>query len=108
MSEAPLTETKEILAILRRMEGVAFAGQAAVETDPKAGCWCEDCGCHNRHGNNCGCDSKCTCHGKTAHSREHLLDDLLGAATLLQAEDIATLREIRERLVQAYAKSEPK
>lgn len=104
MSETQLTEGQEILAILRRLEGVAFAGQLAVAEVRDEGCTCQNCPCNAKRPGGCGCHPKCSCQGVNAHDKPDQMDELLGAAAVLQLEDIKTLKAIRERLVQARAR----
>jgi hypothetical protein len=104
MSEIARPQTEEILAGLRRIEGVLFAGQLG-PVGLAASCSCQNCGCDSRAGDNCGCNPRCSCQGHTAADRlDWALDPALGVATVLPLDDIKTLVQLREKLTEGIRK----
>ena len=107
MTEPQMRGSREILSILRRLEGVAFAGQLGRPVSAAASCSCQNCGCDSRVGDFCGCDPKCSCQGYTAFDRmDKVLDPLLGVAAALPIEDVKTLVGMRDKLVSMRDKME--
>ncbi len=107
MTESKLPEGQQILAILRRLEGVQFAGQAfpIVQTPGVSSCTCQNCSCNARIDDFCGCHPNCVCQGKTALDRpEDWMNALLGVAAALPLEDIRTLVGMRDKLQEALEK----
>ena len=98
MPDISRPQIEEILAGLRRLEGVLFAGKLG-PSGLATSCSCQNCGCDSRTGDSCGCNERCACQGYTASDRlDWILDPALGAATVLQLDDIKTLLQLREKL----------
>jgi len=106
MPEPKPTENQEILSILRRLEGIAFAGQLGptIIRSSVAECSCQNCGCDSRANDSCTCNPRCSCQGYTADRIDKALDPLLGLAAALPLEDIKTLVGVRNKLADAYKK----
>ncbi len=107
MTESKLPESQQILAILRRLEGVQFAGQTSPipQTPGISSCNCQNCQCNARSGDGCGCHPWCMCQGKTAiDGPVEWLNALLGVAAALPLEDIRTLVGMRDKLRESFEK----
>ncbi|RQV96845.1 hypothetical protein EH221_04495 [bacterium] len=105
MTEVNLPESQEILSILRRLDGFAFAGQLGPSIIRNAAdCSCQNCGCDSRSGDGCGCKPNCRCQGYTADRMDRILDPLLGLAAVLPIEDIQTLVGFRDKLAKSFKK----
>jgi hypothetical protein len=104
MSDSTHLPTEEILAVLRRIEGVLFAGQLG-PVRPAASCSCQNCGCDSRAGEDCVCNPQCACFMKPSGDRlDWALDPALGVATVLPLDDIKTLIQLREKLTEGIRK----
>ena len=110
ISENKSAELKEILDSVRRIEGVAFAGQinpALIATRTGASeatdkCTCQNCACFSNRGGACGCKPDCTCEGRTAIVSDFgsIFDNLIGVATILPMEDVKTLVGLRDKMLE--------
>jgi hypothetical protein len=104
MAETKSLENLEILATLRRLEGVIFAGQLSPAARMMADCSCQNCGCDARAGGSCSCNEKCSCQGHTADRLDWMLNPALGVAAVLPIEDVKTLVQLRDKLGEAMRK----
>lgn len=105
MTEHRMPEGGDILHVLRRLEGTAFAGLFRPGIGGVAAeCSCQNCGCDSRAGDSCSCNPRCSCQGYTADRMDRVLDPLLGLAAVLPLDDFKTLIDLRDKLTEAYKK----
>lgn len=101
-----VTEKALLAEIIRKLDGVIFAGGlASGGFNVAAECSCQNCGCDSRAGDHCGCNERCSCQGHTASQLDWAINVMLGAAAHVPLTELKGLIELREKIKAARAKA---
>ena len=101
LAKGKLAGAQDILSILSGLEGIIFAALgSAGGMASAAGCTCENCGCYTRNGDDCGCFPRCSCQDRTDLRPDSMMNALLGVASILPMDDVATLVELRDKVTE--------